>query len=553
MGPRSPRTVRIHAPEARRVRVFVRPGHAPTAESVVEARRDEAAVAGGDVVGQWSATIEADPGDLYWIVVDDGPPLLDPSCLDLAMTPDGPRSVVRDPWSMHPKGAPLDDAPVVYELHVKGFGGSYLRCIDHLDHVASVGANVIELMPVHPFDDRENYWGYMPLVWGAVHRGYADDETRAAEELATLVAAAHERGLHVWLDVVFNHTGEDGPTHPIYSLRGLDDANLYRHHPDGRPWNDSGCGNDVDPSHPYVRHLVLEALDRLADLGVDGFRFDLASLLSRDGGGLVDLITVWGERRAVALVAEPWDLGAYQVGHGWPWPTWWQWNDRFRDDVRGLLRGEHGLVHAVRQRVQGSPDLFGPGGAHRSLNFVTAHDGLTMHDLTTLTSDRHHSWDCGPELRLQQLKNYFTLLLLSAGGAMWVMGDEFGRTQHNHDNPYDVDGPLSWVQWDGAAQWHELTQYVRALTRLRRRHPPDEFRFYGVGPHIDEGFLSHSLAWCSGGLYVMVNAWWEPLTFELQEPGEWRPVIATATVTADAAGRAYTLVPRSIVVLQEVG
>ena len=509
--------------------------------------------------GRWEATLDAADGDAYWLVVDDGPPLVDPHAWDVALTADGPRSVFRAPWPAHPQAAPLAAAPVVYELHVKGFGGGYLGCIDRLDHVASTGATVIELLPVHPFEDDVNYWGYMPLVWGAVHRGYAAQPERAAEELTQLVAAAHQRGLHVWLDVVFNHTGDDGLQHPVRTLRGLDASGLYRHHPDGRPFNDSGCGNDIDPSHPYVRELVLEGLDRLADLGVDGFRFDLASLLTRDGGGLVDLITEWGARRGVALVAEPWDLGAYQVGRGWPWPTWWQWNDRFRDDVRGFLRGEHGLVHAVRQRVQGSPDLFGADGPGRSLNFVAAHDGLTLHDLTTLTSDRHHAWDCGPELRLQQLQNYFTLLLLSAGGAMWVMGDEFGRTQHNHDNPYNIDGPLTWVDWGAAGEWHRLTAFVRELTALRRAHPPRAFRFYGVGPQIDEGFLSHSLAWCSGGLYVMANAWWEPLTFEVQEPGEWRVVLATAVAQARAAGvdagRAgrYTLAPRSVVVLQRIG
>ncbi|MCB0982182.1 MAG: hypothetical protein H6513_00845 [Acidimicrobiaceae bacterium] len=516
------------------------------AEVVVDAARDQD--------GRWVAACDAADGDRYWLLVDDGPPLLDPHCRDVELTADGPRSVFRAPWGPAPQAPALLEPPVVYELHVKGFGGSYLGCIDHLDHVVEVGANVIELLPVHPFEDAENYWGYMPLVWGAVHRGYAAQGERAAEELMALVAAAHERGLHVWLDVVFNHTGDDGLAHPVRSLRGLDERGLYRHHADGRPYNDSGCGNDVDPSHPYVRELVMEGLQRLADLGVDGFRFDLASLLTRDGGGLVDMITAWGDERGLALVSEPWDLGAYQVGHGWPWPTWWQWNDRFRDDIRGFLRGEHGLVHAVRQRVQGSPDLFGPDGPRRSLNFVAAHDGLTMHDLTTVTSDRHHAWDCGPELRMQQLQNYFTMLLLSAGGSMWVMGDEFGRSQQNHDNPYNIDGPLTRVDWAAAGEWHRLTEYVQALQRLRRAHPPGEFRFFGVGPDIDEGFLSHSLAWSSNGLYVMANAWWEPLEFEVQEPGEWRVVLATAVATSSGTGAVrYTLAPRSIVVLQRIG
>jgi glycogen operon protein len=202
-------------------------------------------------------------------------------------------------------------------------------------------------------------------------------------------------------------------------------------------------------------------------------------------------------------------------------------------------------VRATRLRVQGSPDLFGPDGASRSLNFITAHDGLTMHDLTTVTSDRYHAWDCGPELRMQQLKNYFTVLLLSAGIPMWVMGDEFARTQFGNDNPYNLDNEITHVDWDRATEWRELTEYVAALNELRRRHPLAQFKFHGVDKQIDEGFLSHSLAWCSGDLYVMVNAWWEPLTFGMHEPGEWHVALATAAPT----GRHQrTLQPRSIVV-----
>ena len=179
---------------------------------------------------------------------------------------------------------------------MRGFGHTFRGCVDHLDHVAATGANVVELMPVHPFDSATNYWGYMPLVWGAVHEPYASDPAHAAEELANLVAAAHLRGMHVWLDVVFNHTGEGDAAQPTRSLRGLDDTNAYRHRADGRYTDDSGCGNDINPADPHVRRLILEALDRYADLGFDGFRFDLASLLTRDGGGLVQQVTQWASR-----------------------------------------------------------------------------------------------------------------------------------------------------------------------------------------------------------------------------------------------------------------
>jgi len=544
-SPIAPNVITVHAPAAREVRVFVHPCHVPTEQFSVEARHDP---------DGWAAEVALADGDVYWLVVDDGPPLLDPHCRALVPTTDGPRSVWREPWSLHPQGAPLASAPVVYELHVRGLGRTFAGCIEHLDHIVSTGANVIELMPIHPFDSADNYWGYMPLVWGAVHGEYAEDPLRAAEEAAALCAAAHDRGMHVWVDVVFNHTGEGDVTMPTRSLRGLDDAHAYRHHADGRYIDDSGCGNDSNPADPYVRRLVLEALDRYADLGVDGFRFDLASLLTRDGGELVQQITDWARGRGVALIAEPWDLGSYQVGSP-VWPAGWlQWNDRFRDDVRGFVRGEAGLVPAIRQRVQGSPDLFIDAAA-ASLNFITAHDGLTLHDLTAVTSDRHRSWDCGPALRLQQLKNHFALLLLSAGTPMWVMGDEFGRSQGGHDNPYNVDGPTTWVDWSQADDWSELTDFVRALTALRRDHPPADFRFHGVGPLVDDSYESRSISWSAAGLYVMVNAWWEPLAFAVQEPGDWRQVLATAEPVqlagpTEPGGLTFRLAPRSIVVLR---
>ncbi|MFT3853219.1 MAG: alpha-amylase family glycosyl hydrolase [Ilumatobacteraceae bacterium] len=569
MATRRERGIRVHAPVASTVEVVTGDGARTALRRV-----------GPDVAGTFDAAV----GDRYSLVVDGGPLLLDPHCLDVDWMDGEPVSVVRDPWARREQGAPLALAegvgPVVYEAHVRGFHRTFAGMVERLDHIAGLGVDVIELMPVHPFDPSDNYWGYMPLVWGAVHRPFAAEPAQAAEELADLVAAVHERGMHVWLDVVFNHTGEGDATLPTRTLRGLDDANAYRHRPDGSYTDDSGCGNDVDPGNGNVRRLVLEALDRLADLGIDGFRFDLASLLTRDGGGLIAQITGWAFARGVTLIAEPWDLGAYMVGDGFPDPTWLQWNDRFRDDVRGLLRGEPGLVPAMIQRITGSPDLFpsplpavaadprsgerrsaaeaastaGAGsssaatGARTStVNFVTAHDGLTMHDLTIVTDDHFHAWDCGESLRLQQLKNYFTVLLLSAGAAMFVMGDEVGRTQGGNPNPYDVDGPVSWFDWERAAQWGELHDFVKALLRLRRDCPPVGQRCYGVAGAPDTGYESRSIAWATDDLYVMVNAWWEPLTFEIQEPGEWTFALATVADVVDGP-----VPPRSIRILRRV-
>lgn len=488
----------------------------------------------------WHGDAEAGDGDLYWFVVDDVGPLLDPDSMDVVMTPTGPRSAVRSQWPKQPPLAQLHDDPVVYELHVRGFGATFRGCAEKLEYLADLGINVLELMPVHPFDPADNYWGYMPLVWGAVHRPYASGGDAPAE-LAALVAAAHGRGFEVWLDVVVNHTGEGDATMPTLSLRGLDDANAYLHHADGSYNDDSGCGNVANPGDPYVRQLIMNALDRFAELGIDGFRFDLASLLTRDGGGLIEHITSWGSRRRVRLIAEPWDLAEYQVGR-WPEP-WLQWNDRFRDHIRGFVRGEPDMVEPLMNRLQGSPDLF-PAGSGLSVNFVTAHDGLTMHDLTIVTSDHHRSWDCGAELRLQQLENYFTLLLLARGTPMFVMGDEFARTQHGHDNPFNIDSELTWVDWERLEAWSDLHDHVRRLLGLRRQHPPTDFRFYGLDANVETGPDSRVLAWSAGGLYVMANAGWDAATFTFQEEGPWAVALATA------APQGSTLAPRSIVVWQ---
>jgi isoamylase len=533
-------TFSLRAPSAGGVHLVI-----DRAGQLVRHRADRA----GD---NWTVTCPIVGGDDYWYEVDGVGPLLDPHARDLRWTDVGPRSVTRTTWPAFPSLGRHHADPIVYELHVRGFARTFAGAQQRLDHLSDLGVNVVELMPVHPFDAADNYWGYMPMVWGAVHRGFADDATRAPEELAEFVAAAHARDIEVWLDVVFNHSGEGDASMPTWCLRGIDDANAYRHHGDGRYIDDSGCGNDANPGDPQIRTLVIEALDRFADLGIDGFRFDLASLLTRDDGGMVALITGWAAGRGIRLIAEPWDLAAYQVGSQlWP-PAWMQWNDRFRDDVRGFLRAEPGLVSAMVQRVQGSPDLFGAvtsgtdGGerATTSLNFVTAHDGLTMHDLTIVTSDRHRSWDCGPQLRMQQLQNYFTVLLLSAGAPMFVMGDEFARTQGGHDNPYNVDSEVSWLDWGRLDQWRELNRFVKRLLQLRREAFGATVACFGVDGTPDTSFESRSLAWHVGDLYVMVNAWWEPLSFDVQVDGVWQVVAASAPTD----GR--TLAPRSSVVLR---
>ena len=277
----------------------------------------------------------------------------------------GPLAVARRPAPPRPARR-SSRPPVVYEAHVRGLTrgaggpapGSFAALVDQLPRLAELGVTVLELLPVHQQDPQEgSYWGYMPLAFGAVERRLAAGDD-AAGELADLVAAAHDLDIEVWLDVVFNHTTEVDAAGPTYSLRGLADAANYRLRPDGSYVETTGCGNDLDAESPVAQDLVLWSLERLADLGVDGFRFDLASVLARSAS-LVARIEGWAHRRGVVLIAEPWDAaGTYQLGRVWPGGGWLQWNDRFRDDVRGFLRGEPGMTPALRQRIQGSPDLF---------------------------------------------------------------------------------------------------------------------------------------------------------------------------------------------------
>ncbi len=545
--------VTVHAPSAGTV-VLSLLGH-DGRERRVPAERVEHE---GTWSGRWSAAVAAEAGERYWLTVDGVGPLVDPHAADVVVERGRPLGVVRAaPWPRQAQLGRRRPHPVVYELHVRGFARTFAGATERLGYLAALGVDVVELMPVHPFDTRGNYWGYMPIVWGAVHRPYAADPDDAPGELAAFVRAAHDHGIAVWLDVVFNHTGEGAADLPTWTLRGLDDANAYRRDAAGRYTNDSGCGNDVDPADAHVRELVLEALERYADLGVDGFRFDLATVLGRDGGELIRRIGDWAEHRGVALVAEPWDLGAYQVGPEFPDRRWIQWNDRFRDDVRGFLRGEPGLVPSLCRRVSGSPDLF-PGEAWRSLNFVTAHDGLTLHDLTAVTDDRHRAWDCGPELRPQQLANAFALLLLAAGPAMFVMGDELARTQGGHDNPYDVDGQLTWMDWSRLESWRDLHHVVQRLIRLRRLAAEaggfEDVRCYGADGGPDLGEQSRSLAWRAGPLHVVANAWWDAVEF-LVPPDDhgagWAVALCTAPGGArwSAAKGVLVAPPRSVTVL----
>ncbi|MGH9136688.1 MAG: alpha-amylase family glycosyl hydrolase [Acidimicrobiales bacterium] len=512
--------------------------------------------------------------------------LLDPSATEVVFPPEHNRAAASRSGVPNSGRAPLARATswpeprpqrrtsrplAVYEAHVRGLtasaggehAGTYRALIGQLDRIAGLGFSVVELMPVHQSDPQEgSYWGYMPLVWGAVHRQYAASD-EAAAELAELIAAAHERDVEVWIDVVFNHTTEVDETGPTYSLRGLADADYYVLDEDGAYADTTGCGNDIDASSRPAQELIIAALDRFADLGADGFRFDLATVLSRHRP-LIATLDEWAERRGVRLIAEPWDAaGNYEVGKAWPSAAWLQWNDRFRDDVRSFLRGDAGLADTLIQRIQGSPDLFDSPAV--TINFLTCHDGFTMYDLVAY--DRKHnqangngntdgasdnrSWNCGYEgedgapadvleLRQQQLRNAWCLLLTAHGAPMVAMGDEFGRTQGGNNNAYNQDNETSWVDWKRRGEFAGLERFVGELLALRARHPQlsqpqpwDAARWFGTSGPPDTGESSRSLAWHVGDLYVIANAYWEPLTFTIQAEGPWMRVVDTSLASPD--------------------
>ena len=512
----------------------------------------------------------------------------------------GPLAVARSTPAPRGTSRRSERPPCVVELHVDGYTrrtggdapGTFRALVAELPRLRDLGATVVELMPVQQSDPREgSYWGYMPLAVGAVERRYAVGPD-AAGELAELVAAAHELDLEVWLDVVFNHTTEVDAGGPTYSLRGLCDEEAYRHDGHGAYVQSSGCGNDLDVRSPFVADLVVWALDRLADLGVDGFRFDLAAVLTHDDG-FVARLDSWAAQRGVRMIAEPWDAaGRYQLGRGWPGTGWLQWNDRFREDGRGFLRGEEGLVATMQQRLQGSPDLF--DAPHQSVNFLACHDGFTLHDVVAY--DRKHneangegnrdgahddrSWNCGWEgeigapadvlaLRRRQLRYAWALLLLSHGVPMWSAGDEFGRTQGGNNNAYNQDNETSWVDWARRPAYLDLERFVAALLAWRHHEPVfaapgfwrDAIRWYGARGPVDTSPSSRSLAWQVGELYVMANSWWEPLDFDVQAPGPWVRIVDTALpapddivpvtdlATAPPVADRYPLAPRSLVVL----
>ncbi|HEV7603402.1 MAG TPA: alpha-amylase family glycosyl hydrolase, partial [Candidatus Limnocylindrales bacterium] len=483
-----------------------------------------------------------------------------------------------------------------------------------IPYLVDLGITAVELLPIFQFDPltappgRINYWGYQPVSFFAPHAAYASGPgpTGPVDEFRDLVKALHRADIEVILDVVYNHTAEVGANGPTFSYRGLANDDYYLLDPEdrGRYSDFSGTGNTLNANGPIVRRLILDSLHYwVEEMHVDGFRFDLAAILSRDeqGNPMADPPVLWEIETdpilaGTKLIAEAWDAGGlYQVG-SFVGERWVEWNGRFRDDVRGFLRAEPGMVQALTRRFLGSPDIYGHKhrDAQASINFVTCHDGFTLADLVAYDhkhneangeedrdgTDVNRSWNCGVEgptddpavegLRRRQIRNFLVLDLLSLGVPMLLMGDEVRRSQGGNNNAYCLDDPTSWFDWTAVERHADILRFTRGLLRLRRRlasllDVPDEtnlldllasasLRWSGVTlgePDLADSSRSVALTIEAenGALHLIFNAYWEALEFELPtlDPGldGWRRIVDTSQ---DAPGDlASTFVEASLV------
>lgn len=532
-----------------------------------------------------------------------------------------------------PLGRPLHDT-VIYEAHVRGFtahpssgvtpgrGGTYAGFIERIPYLVDLGISAVEFLPVFGFDPLAapvgltNHWGYQPVSFFSPHVAYSSrpDALGAVDEFRDLVKALHRAGLEVILDVVYNHTAETGLDGPTFCFRGLANDEYYTLDDAGAYADYTGCGNTLDAGSPIVRRLILDSLRYwVTEMHVDGFRFDLAAVLSRDADGqpLVRPPILWDidsdpVLAGTKLIAEAWDAaGLYQVG-SFVGDRWVEWNGRFRDDVRAFVRGDPGRVWAVSQRLIGSPDLYAHADREpqKSINFVTCHDGFTLADLVSYDakhndangeqgrdgSDDNLSWNCGVEgptddpgilgLRARQARNLMTLTMLAAGVPMLTMGDEVLRSQGGNNNAYCQDNEVSWFDWTAVDREAGMLRFVSGLIAARRHAqelldlPNDlsladllavaDIEWHGVElGRPDRSETSRSLAFTIRGrsvaLHVIANAYWEALDFALPATTVWHRIVDTTLASPDdltAAGDApaistasYHVGPRSVVVL----
>jgi isoamylase len=495
-----------------------------------------------------------------------------------------------------PLGLPLEDL-VIYEMHVRGFTrhptsgvrfpGTYAGLREKIPYLVELGVNCVELLPIFEFDETEvdrlnpatgerlvNYWGYSTLGFYAPKAAYAATGPchLQLDEFKTLVKELHRHGIEVILDVVFNHTSEGNENGPTLSFRGLDNVTYYMLTPDGCYYNFSGCGNTLNCNHPVVRDFVLNCLRHwVAGYHIDGFRFDLASILGRAADGtplanppLLESLVLDPVLSRTTLIAEAWDAGGlYQVGHFPAYGRWAEWNGKYRDCARKFLKGDLGQVGEMAQRLSGSPDLYYHRGPTASINFITCHDGFTLADVVSYNNKHNeangeenrdgandnNSWNCGVEgatndpailaLRRRQMKNALAMLFLSQGVPMILMGDESGRSQQGNNNTYCQDNELNWLDWSLQEQHAELFRFCQALIALRKAHPVLRHPHFAGSGRGDSGTLDISWhgtqAWRAdlsgtsrvlafqarlrGGnpddvVYAAFNLYWETLPFE---------------------------------------
>jgi glycogen operon protein len=550
--------------------------------------------------------------------------------------------VTADPRAYNWEGdAPLKrpcSRTIIYEMHVRGFTahpnsgvagakrGTYAGLIEKIPYLRQLGITAVELMPIFQFDaqdcpkGRVNYWGYSPVSFFAPHQAYGSrpGPLDALDEFRDMVKALHRAEIEVILDVVFNHTAEGDDRGPTLCHRGVDNSTYYVLEDDGSRYsNFSGCGNTLNANHPIVRRMIVDSLRYwVEEMHVDGFRFDLASILARDSSGAVmaNPPVLWDIESDPALagtkmIAEAWDgVGLYQVG-SFVGDSWKEWNGAFRDDVRDFFRGAGNSVTRMADRLVGSPSIYGheEREPEQSINFVTCHDGFTLNDLVSYNekhnfangegnrdgAEENRSWNCSVEgptsdaaveaLRSRQIKNFLTVNMLSLGVPMIQMGDEARRTQSGNNNAYCQDNETSWFDWSLVSRHADLRRFVRMLIERRLMRDVDhELRrttlnqvlassrhsWHGVKvgqPDWSPG--SHTVAleaWLPEklGLYVILNAYWEALDFELPPPGRgrvWRRWIDTSLAPPDeivdglsapaVSGSTYRAGPRSVVVL----
>jgi glycogen operon protein len=521
------------------------------------------------------------------------------------------KSVVADPQSYDWNGdVPLKrpfTRTVIYEMHVKGFTfhpssgvapeirGTYAGLIEKIPYLQDLGVTAVELLPVFQFDETEapagltNYWGYNPVSFFAPHGGYSSrrDPLGPLDEFRDMVKALHCAGIEVILDVVYNHTAESDHLGPTFCFRGLENDDYYILKPDNAHYaNYSGTGNTLNANHSTVRRLILDSLHYWVEvMHVDGFRFDLASILARDEAGqpLANPPILWDIETdpvlaGTKLIAEAWDAaGLYQVG-SFIGDRWKEWNGQFRDDIRRFIRGDQGAVSKLPARFFASPDLYGheEREPEQSINFVTCHDGFTLNDLVSYSHkhneangegnrDGHNqnlSWNCGVEgpsdepeieqLRHRQVKNFFTINLLALGVPMILMGDEMRRTQQGNNNAYCQDNEINWLDWNFLKRYGDLHRFVRQMISLRlslnvyqegrglslnQLLQMSQIDWHGIRlnqPDLSDH--SHSLAFTVQGrevlFHIIFNAYREALEFELppipsNRRAGWRRIIDT--------------------------